>query len=87
MLHRDPSIPPTCMAFDVLALDGEPTVRLPYVERVALLEELVQNRATMRLGEELAGLQRRRPAVRPAEAATRLGVWSPFGAPLSGREA
>jgi ATP-dependent DNA ligase len=28
MLHRDLSIPVTYMAFDVLALDGEPTVRL-----------------------------------------------------------
>lgn len=28
-------------AFDVLALDGEPTLRLPYVERHALLEEIV----------------------------------------------
>jgi bifunctional non-homologous end joining protein LigD len=41
MLHGDRSIPVTYMAFDVLALDGEPTVRLPYVERHALLEELV----------------------------------------------
>jgi ATP-dependent DNA ligase len=29
------------MAFDVLALDGEPTLRLPYAERHALLEEIV----------------------------------------------
>ena len=29
------------MAFDVLALDGRPTLRLPYAERHALLEELV----------------------------------------------
>jgi ATP-dependent DNA ligase len=28
------------MAFDVLALDGEPTLRLPYAERHALLEEI-----------------------------------------------
>jgi bifunctional non-homologous end joining protein LigD len=28
------------MAFDVLALDGEPTLRLPYSERRALLEEV-----------------------------------------------
>jgi bifunctional non-homologous end joining protein LigD len=41
MLHGDASIPVTHMAFDVLALDGEPTTRLPYVERHALLEELV----------------------------------------------
>jgi hypothetical protein len=41
MLHGDPSVAVTYMAFDVLALDGEPTVRLPYVERHALLEKLV----------------------------------------------
>jgi bifunctional non-homologous end joining protein LigD len=41
LLHGDPSIPVTYMAFDVLALDGESTVRLPYAERHALLEELV----------------------------------------------
>ena len=29
------------MAFDVLELDGEPTMRLPYSERHALLEEIV----------------------------------------------
>jgi bifunctional non-homologous end joining protein LigD len=29
------------MAFDVLALNGEPTLRLPYAERHALLEELL----------------------------------------------
>ena len=28
------------MAFDVLALDGEPTLQLPYAERHALLEEI-----------------------------------------------
>jgi bifunctional non-homologous end joining protein LigD len=31
----------TYIAFDVLALDGEPTLRLPYSERHALLEEIV----------------------------------------------
>jgi bifunctional non-homologous end joining protein LigD len=40
MLHGDQSIPVTYMAFDVLALDGEPTLRLPYAERRALLEEV-----------------------------------------------
>ena len=29
MLHGDRSIPVTYMVFDVLALDGEPTLRLP----------------------------------------------------------
>ena len=41
MLRGDTSIPVTYMAFDVLALDGEPTLRMPYAERHALLEELV----------------------------------------------
>jgi bifunctional non-homologous end joining protein LigD len=41
MLHGDRSIPVTFMAFDVLALDGEPTLRLPYAERHVLLEEIV----------------------------------------------
>jgi bifunctional non-homologous end joining protein LigD len=41
MLHGDDSIPVTYMAFDVLALDGEPTLRLPYAERRALLEEIM----------------------------------------------
>jgi bifunctional non-homologous end joining protein LigD len=40
MLHGDRSIPVTYMAFDVLALDSEPTLRLPYTERHALLEEV-----------------------------------------------
>jgi bifunctional non-homologous end joining protein LigD len=40
MLHSDTSIPVTYMVFDVLALDGEPTLRLPYAERHALLEEV-----------------------------------------------
>jgi ATP-dependent DNA ligase len=44
-LHGDRSIPVTFMAFDVLALDGEPTLRLPYTERHALLEESVPGRA------------------------------------------
>jgi bifunctional non-homologous end joining protein LigD len=43
VLHGDRSIPVTYMAFDVLALDGEPTLRLPYAERHALLEEIVLN--------------------------------------------
>jgi ATP-dependent DNA ligase len=41
MLHGDESIPVTYMAFDVLALDDEPTLRLPHLERHALLEEIV----------------------------------------------
>jgi bifunctional non-homologous end joining protein LigD len=41
MLHGDRSIPVTFMEFDVLALDGEPTLRLPYTERHAPLEEIV----------------------------------------------
>jgi ATP-dependent DNA ligase len=41
MLHGHTPIPVTLMAFDVLALDGEPTVRLPYAELQALLEEIV----------------------------------------------
>jgi hypothetical protein len=41
MRHGDVSIPVTYMAFDVLALDCEPTLRLPYLERYALLEEIV----------------------------------------------
>src|SRR5689334_19954219 len=40
MLHGDTSIPVTYMVFDVLALDGGPTLRLPYSERHALLEEI-----------------------------------------------
>jgi bifunctional non-homologous end joining protein LigD len=41
MLHGDRSIRVSYMAFDVVALDGEPTLRLPYAERHALLEEIV----------------------------------------------
>jgi bifunctional non-homologous end joining protein LigD len=41
MLHGDSTIPVTYMAFDVLALDGEPTLRLPYAVRHAQLEEIV----------------------------------------------
>jgi bifunctional non-homologous end joining protein LigD len=33
LLHRDSSIPLTYVIFDVLALDGEPTMNLPYRER------------------------------------------------------
>jgi ATP-dependent DNA ligase len=40
ILHGDDSILVTYTAFDVLALDGEPTLRLPYAERDALLEEI-----------------------------------------------
>ena len=48
MLHGDRSIPVTYMVFDVLALDGEPTLRLPYAERHALLEEIVLDAARAR---------------------------------------
>jgi bifunctional non-homologous end joining protein LigD len=41
VLHGDRSIPVTYMVFDVLALDGEPMLRLPCAERHALLEEIV----------------------------------------------
>src|SRR4051812_3512333 len=40
MLHADDSIPVTLMLFDVLALNGDRTLRLPYIERHALLEEI-----------------------------------------------
>jgi ATP-dependent DNA ligase len=38
MLHGDTTIAVT-VAFDVLALDGESTIRLPYTERHALRED------------------------------------------------
>jgi bifunctional non-homologous end joining protein LigD len=41
MLHGDASIPVTLMAFDVLAVNGEPILRLPYTERRALLDEVL----------------------------------------------
>jgi len=41
--------------FDVLALNGEPTLRLPYVERYALLEEILLGDAN---GAEIVGLSR-----------------------------
>jgi bifunctional non-homologous end joining protein LigD len=40
LLHRDRSVPLTYVIFDVLALDGEPTMRLSYRERRELLERL-----------------------------------------------
>jgi bifunctional non-homologous end joining protein LigD len=40
MLHGDESSTVAYMVFDVLALEGEPTLRLPYAERHALLEEV-----------------------------------------------
>jgi hypothetical protein len=40
MLHGETSIPVTYIAFDVLALEGEPTLSQPYAERHALLEEI-----------------------------------------------
>jgi len=45
MLHGETSIPVTLMAFDVLALNGEPTLGLPYTERRALLDELLLGEA------------------------------------------
>jgi ATP-dependent DNA ligase len=38
MLHRDRSVPVALIFFDVLELDGEPTLQLPYLERRELLE-------------------------------------------------
>jgi bifunctional non-homologous end joining protein LigD len=40
LLHGDRSVPLTYVIFDLLALDGESTMRLPYRERRQLLEEL-----------------------------------------------
>jgi bifunctional non-homologous end joining protein LigD len=40
MLQRDRSVPFALVLFDVLALDGEPVDRLPYLERRAILESL-----------------------------------------------
>jgi len=40
MLQRDPSVPVSLVLFDVLELDGEPTLRLPYLDRRELLESL-----------------------------------------------
>jgi bifunctional non-homologous end joining protein LigD len=40
MLQRDRSVPVALVLFDVLALDGEPVDRLPYLERRAILESL-----------------------------------------------
>jgi bifunctional non-homologous end joining protein LigD len=40
LLHRDGSVALTYVIFDVLELDGEPTMSRPYRERRALLDEL-----------------------------------------------
>jgi bifunctional non-homologous end joining protein LigD len=40
MLHRDASVPVALILFDVLELNGAPTLRLPYRERHELLESL-----------------------------------------------
>jgi ATP-dependent DNA ligase len=40
LLHGDRRVPLTFVLFDVLELDGEPVLHLPYVERRARLEEL-----------------------------------------------
>jgi bifunctional non-homologous end joining protein LigD len=40
LLHRDSAVPLTYLIFDVLELDGEPTIALPYRERRALLDDL-----------------------------------------------
>jgi bifunctional non-homologous end joining protein LigD len=39
LLHGGRTVPLTFVVFDVLELDGEPTMRLPYSRRRALLEE------------------------------------------------
>jgi bifunctional non-homologous end joining protein LigD len=40
LLHRDRSVPLTYVIFDVLVLDGAPTIHLPYRDRRSLLESL-----------------------------------------------
>ena len=40
MLHRQREVPLAFAVFDVLALDGEATTSLPYIERRELLESL-----------------------------------------------
>jgi bifunctional non-homologous end joining protein LigD len=40
LLHGDRSVPLTYVIFDVLTLEGEPTLRLPYRERRQLLDGL-----------------------------------------------
>jgi bifunctional non-homologous end joining protein LigD len=40
ILNRDRSVPVALILFDVLELDGAPTLRLPYLERRELLESL-----------------------------------------------
>jgi hypothetical protein len=44
ILHRHPSVPVAFAAFDVLELDGGPTVRLPYRERREIVESLTSGR-------------------------------------------
>jgi bifunctional non-homologous end joining protein LigD len=40
MLHKRREVPVAFAVFDVLALNGKPTMQLPYVERRQLLESL-----------------------------------------------
>jgi bifunctional non-homologous end joining protein LigD len=40
MLQRDVSVPVALLVFDVLELDGDSTMRLPYLERREILESL-----------------------------------------------
>jgi ATP-dependent DNA ligase len=40
VLQRDTAVSVTLIVFDVLELGGEPTLRLPYGERRAILESL-----------------------------------------------
>jgi hypothetical protein len=61
--HGARSIPVTFMAFDVLALDGEPTLRLPYAEPHALLEEIVLDAPPVLV--EVVGLAGPRSSVQP----------------------
>jgi hypothetical protein len=83
MLQRDRSVPFALVLFDVLALDGEPVDRLPYLERrdprIALV---LSGRAS------LSALRRRAGAVERCSRASPRGSRSeaPFGAVPSGRE-
>jgi ATP-dependent DNA ligase len=57
LLNGDRSIPLTFMVFDVLALDGRETMRLPYLERRRLLERS----GSVRRASRLEGQQRDTP--------------------------
>ena len=59
------------VAFDVLEVDGEPVVDLPYTERRKRLEKLLDKRNTHRA--VLGVLRRRRRALRGREAAALRG--------------